>query len=59
MDNENRMNRETIQQALMNYYDNNGQSMESMMDEMAHMIHDYHDFQMTTRKISRGKFINN
>ena len=56
MDNESRVTRETIRQALQNYYDNNGQSSDALMDEMAHMVHDYHDFQMAARKISRGEY---
>ena len=55
MDNETRVNRETIRQALMNFYESNGQSVETMVDEMSHMVHDYHDLQMAARKISRGK----
>ena len=56
MDNsESRVSRDTIRQALQNYYDSNGQSVDNLMDHMSHMIYDYHDFQMGARKVSRGK----
>ena len=55
MDNESRVTRDTVRQALQNYYDNSGQSVDTLMDQMSHMIYDYHDFQMGARKISRGE----
>ena len=55
MDNETRVSRDTVRQALQNYYDSNGQSVDNLMDQMSHMIYDYHDFQMGARKVSRGK----
>ena len=55
MDGETRVTRDNVRRALQSYYEANEQSVDLLIDEASRMITDYHDYQMATRKISKGE----
>ena len=55
MEGETRVTRETVRRALQNYFEANEQSTDLLIEEASRMIADYHDYQVATRRISKGK----
>ena len=52
---ETRVTRETVRRALQNYFEANEQSTDLLIEEASRMIADFHDYQVATRRISKGR----
>ena len=56
MEGETRVTRETVRRALQNYYEANDHSTDLLIEEASRMIADFHDYQVATRRISKGRY---
>ena len=57
MDGNSRTNRESVRRALVAQMEKNADTPGVFMDELAHLITDMNDYQMMSKKISKGKFL--
>ena len=55
MEGSSKVTKEVVKRALLDQVELTKDNPDQFIDELAHMITDFHDYQMLSRKISRGK----